>query len=555
MPHGASPLRRVRRYDVPSEYGAVRFWPTPQEMPLAVWQNRERAQNAEPRLLGSPAWHWRHNARRELLNAALASSPNAQLVAATGHDAQPREDAAPDKPIMLTGHQPGFLHAGIAVKFATAHWLARHFDGFALNLVVDSDLPRDTDLLLPVPHAGQWRLDALNLVPLQPDLPMEYQPLPTEADLERFAARLETMPLDYLPQDAVPRLLHALRDAAAHTENLPALFADLTRQYGRELGWEWLDLPVSHAARSESFLAFAGEFLRRNEELWTLYNAALATYRQLNHVRSRTRPVSDLAGDPEGPGPREMPFWLFRHNQPRRPLFVRRHKATLHLGDGRNESCQMPAHILENGAQGAQALQQCLDDHAIELRPRAVTLTAWARLFLGDYFIHGIGGARYDAVTDALLQYFFQVRPPAFAVATATLYPAVPGVPEPAQASERLQFDAWLTRDLQYNPQRHLQADDPAALDLAHQRLAAVAEAQQLRTAHADPERRRKAFERIRELNSSLQPWTSPHSEDLTRDLTRDRQRLHDARVTHHRDCFFGLFPPSDLAHLCPNHH
>jgi hypothetical protein len=39
-----------------------------------------------------------------------------------------------------------------------------------------------------------------------------------------------------------------------------------------------------------------------------------------------------------------------------------------------------------------------------------------------DQWIHGIGGARYDQVTDRIIRKFFGIDPPAFGVATATLY-------------------------------------------------------------------------------------------------------------------------------------
>jgi hypothetical protein len=44
------------------------------------------------------------------------------------------------------------------------------------------------------------------------------------------------------------------------------------------------------------------------------------------------------------------------------------------------------------------------------------------RLFVADLFVHGIGGGRYDQITDRLIRSHFGVVPPVFAVTTATLY-------------------------------------------------------------------------------------------------------------------------------------
>jgi hypothetical protein len=50
------------------------------------------------------------------------------------------------------------------------------------------------------------------------------------------------------------------------------------------------------------------------------------------------------------------------------------------------------------------------------------------RLMLADQFVHGIGGARYDRVTDRVTGSFFGIDAPRFCVTTATLYfPAARG--------------------------------------------------------------------------------------------------------------------------------
>ena len=45
----------------------------------------------------------------------------------------------------------------------------------------------------------------------------------------------------------------------------------------------------------------------------------------------------------------------------------------------------------------------------------------YLRLMVVDQFVHGIGGGRYDQVTDRLIELHFGLQPPRFAVTTATL--------------------------------------------------------------------------------------------------------------------------------------
>ena len=76
----------------------------------------------------------------------------------------------------------------------------------------------------------------------------------------------------------------------------------------------------------------------------------------------------------------------------------------------------------EGDAAGAVERLMELQRGGVRIRPRALVTTLWARLALGDLFIHGIGGAKYDCVTDRLIERFFGLAPPRFLVVSATLH-------------------------------------------------------------------------------------------------------------------------------------
>jgi hypothetical protein len=81
-----------------------------------------------------------------------------------------------------------------------------------------------------------------------------------------------------------------------------------------------------------------------------------------------------------------------------------------------------------DGWAAAESLQTWLSGHKLRLSPRALTLTTFLRLCVVDQFVHGIGGALYDQVTDTIIRDWFGMVPPAFSVATATmLFPAAVG--------------------------------------------------------------------------------------------------------------------------------
>ena len=47
--------------------------------------------------------------------------------------------------------------------------------------------------------------------------------------------------------------------------------------------------------------------------------------------------------------------------------------------------------------------------------------TMYARLVLCDLFLHGIGGAKYDELTDAIIRRSMGIEPPSYLTATATI--------------------------------------------------------------------------------------------------------------------------------------
>ena len=64
-----------------------------------------------------------------------------------------------------------------------------------------------------------------------------------------------------------------------------------------------------------------------------------------------------------------------------------------------------------------------------KVRTRALTTTLFARLFLGDLFIHGIGGAKYDELGDEVARGFLGAPPPPFLTLSLTLWLGLPDDP------------------------------------------------------------------------------------------------------------------------------
>ena len=91
------------------------------------------------------------------------------------------------------------------------------------------------------------------------------------------------------------------------------------------------------------------------------------------------------------------------------------------LSDRQSWEARLPLRRRATPAGAFERLME-LQRAGVRIRPRALVTTLWARLALGDLFIHGIGGAKYDCVTDRLIERFFGLTPPRFMVVSATLH-------------------------------------------------------------------------------------------------------------------------------------
>ncbi len=234
----------------------------------------------------------------------------------------------------------------------------------------------------------------------------------------------------------------------------------------------------------------------------------------------------------------EAPFWIWTPDDPqRRPLFARRAGNEVVIGDRHAHTIALP--LTEDGDLASAAEQlAALSSRGIKLRTRALTTTLFARLVLSDLFLHGIGGAKYDQVTDQIVRLFCGFEPPEFATASATL--RLPLDNEMHDGAAAGQWEERL-RELRYHPEQfvefngdHSNGDAAAEIVATKQRW--------LRT----PKTIQNARERhiaIVAANERLQPIVAPLRQqiELERDETRRRKR--GQAILRSREYSFCLYP------------
>lgn len=439
-------------------------------------------------------------------------------------------------PIVVTGHQPEFIHAGVWAKHVVAATLAKRLGGRPLNLVVDSDAPKHTTLDVPQIREGgvEWR--PVRYAATVPGAACEGIGRMDEGALARFEAVVgEWMGARY-EETCMPCYVHALGEQP-DTADWVDQMVHARKAVEQSFGVDMIEQRVSRTW----FGPLLADMIVNAERFGQCYNASLARYRIEQRVRDARRPIPDLSFD----GSRcEIAAWVYRVGEPRRRLVVRRRGDVVDLFANEHRFGEISIGDLRDWDRARVALE---NQDGYRFRPRALALTLWARVFLADLFIHGIGGAKYDRITDDLIRRYFGVEPPGMACVSATLRLTVDVADVDVDA---VRLARARLRDVLYNPQRVVEGT-PATTDLLDRRRRAVAESIAMRNHRAgDHADRRAVFEQIRALNTQIvaqQP--SVHAEAVAAVSTMQR-RLDALGTARRRDFFFALLDKQSLQRL-----
>ena len=273
----------------------------------------------------------------------------------------------PDRPVVVVGHQPVPWHPGILAKFMAGDAVARRRDAQLVHLVVDAH--RGPFGLIEWPegngpdslHTTGWQC-----VDFDASTPMCRQPA--------------SGPLPPPVDGAASEVLDGLRS--------------------------WHDALASFIDAPNAAMQFAGA-LNSLMDPWvgprttiaasTLLDTSFGRW-MLDVIREDPRRCVDacnqaIDGDPtlgihrlaDGGSGLELPFWIDRGG------------------------------VLDT------ALDGDLDSEG-SLHPKALALTALARVGLADLFIHGLGGWRYDVAMEHWIRSWLDVIPSPRAMVTATMH-------------------------------------------------------------------------------------------------------------------------------------
>jgi hypothetical protein len=493
----------------------------------------------------TPVRELRRIARREALVAAEAFSSR------IGVPAQALPADLDGAPIVMTGHQPDLIHPGIWLKHFLVDSLANELGGVGVDLVVDSDGFDRVELRAPA-MTPRLMVKSILLAASAPGGAYATTPVPSGAAIDGFRqggrAALETLPSPALARHFA-EFCDAL-DAARHdARDLGELVTFARRRYEARSGAAYLELKLTDVARTRAFLTFAADLCLDAARFTQVHNEVLRADRAKHRTRSPAQPFPDLrtAG-----GALELPLWNLSDGV-RRSVWAFRDDArgeiTLANADGPGDEPTPPSlrPWLRFRAEPRAAIA-ALSDAAPSLAPKAVALTLFHRMFVCDLFVHGVGGARYERVTDAIVRSYYNVTPPSFAVASISMF-----LPLGAKVVTQRDVEAAERRlaRLAHNPDALLE-DDTLDIDLepgeveAARSLAAEKASLVARIAAPDADKRTLGA-RIREINEALASMLEPQAEAWRAELEHlEAQRAASDLVTD-RTYPFCLWHPREI--------
>jgi hypothetical protein len=416
-----------------------------------------------------------------------------------------------DRPIVMTGHQPVFFHPGLWVKCLAASHLAQAVSGIAYHKVTNTAMAPEYIHYLPELDdkigARKKELDFFVSKELKKEekaVPYTFLHAPEPGLLQKILSDAMT----YGPRpvkDAVPYFAENLMKGFKvnsswdnfHLHTL-SLLDDIT-------GTNRFFLQGTDVWDSEPFLDFVIHWCTHMMELGATYNEALNDYRKREGITHELEPMPNLRFENWF---LELPFWITSQHHHRDTLWAKIDGKTLTL-KARGSEGQHAFHLNDLRAE--------MKASSIKIWPKALTQTLFCRMYLCDFFIHGLGGGVYEQVGDLFFQKEFQIEPPAFGVASATYFVDPKAVEElrSVEDNEKM-MQAWI-RALEQNPEylffhqeewrkglpRTFHAyfqkclDDPELAKLADEKLRLVADMK-------DPVKRAEAGKALKLINPKL---------------------------------------------------
>lgn len=562
-------------YRVPKNNKEIFLEPAIEHITELALENRRKISGYKFEINGIPFQVLRDKTRMEVLRQAVGYTNGIQSLIRKDPSGQRRYDrnriqkdtslqAAQDKlcvnevtlgyetikniPIIQTGHEPILYHPGIWIKNHLTHYVANKLDGIGVNMIVDNDGCNMGFLYVPVLSEKSASVEKVPFVKNKDHVAYE------EIVFDDFGTILQ------LKEEVIGLLSKNVfrEDVKTIVEDMQGMFEQFTNRIGEcyqrgcsdmvglltaarksleeDFGIENLEVPVSWMCNTDGFYHFVLHILYESERFAKIYNKKLAEYRSIHKIRSKANPLPDLK---IMENLIEIPFWVWKAGGQRAKCYRVNKGGDIKITDG------VDILVILKKSEGAMenlSRLKVLTENGIKIRPRAITTTMFSRLFFSDVFIHGMGGAKYDTITDEIIKEFFGIAPPGFVTISATLFLPLDVYGLDIKVLQELQRT---DSDMCYNPERYASKEtqsEPAFMNRVKekQRLLKI-----MGVSNADEKRR--YFRQIKELNKLMLTQINPELKKKRKEINTIRDKLAYNEVVRFREFPICLYPTKML--------
>jgi hypothetical protein len=538
---------KIKSFTTPKKNREIFINPAYDDIPRLIDVNKKRFQSYDFNISGIPFSQYREQVRSETLKDArkytekiwsLCSKLN---IAGTENLFYTNDSYTQKKDIIQTGHSPALAHPGVLIKHCLVNSIAKKVNGIGINMVVDNDASNDNCLNIPDINGQDSSAERIDFLPGLRNLAFEEIRYIDSTQLPAFKESVLKSLHNPDMMKTFEDFMNAVIKFSGETLQFSDLFTFARHVFLTRFGISNLEVPVSLISETDTFLNFFLHITANARCFVDIYNAKLREYRTLKKISSKVNPLPDLM---KKEFVVEMPFWVWEEGEQRKSLFAS-------VANGSRISIICEDKIVEdfNFGEGNRSTEnlkrlKALISKGIKIRPKAIANTMYSRMFFSDLFIHGIGGAKYDQVTDRIIREFFDVEPPEYATISATLH--LPYKPFDASKKDVTALK-HIIKDMGYNPDRY--ASEQIMKNAGMKSL--INEKKELLAKESnDTKEKHLTFDRIKQLNSLMKDKISPLIKEKENEMEDVEKKLRYNSIVTNRDYPFCLYPESMLREL-----
>jgi len=412
-----------------------------------------------------------------------------------------------------------------------------------MHLVLDHDVC-DTSMVLPVKNYNEsLSFENIEIEPedTNKDIPLEFRAVPNRENITAFLNKVINESSNQICRDVW--LDYSLYKNITSLRNVADLMTYLQAAVSYALGLNILYLPVSEMCSTNAFHSFVLSVICDAEEFAHYYNRGINLLCNNNGSNIRNN-IKFLEIDDES-NIVELPFWLVSQNGQRSSLWATKKSMYIEIGIKNKVLGNIDSSSWDNEI--AQ-LYKLLEENNYRIRPKAITLTLFARLFLADIFIHGIGAKSYEPVTDYILENYCRMRLLKYSIATSTM--TISSKNEVNVLQDHVSFLKSQKRELKFKPENFI---NESILNTEPVASLVQMKKQKITLCQDDcisDEERKSAWHSISQINMVLSSYAQDTLEELETLIMNSENEIASNKVFAYRGFFFGLFPDHELQKL-----